>query len=220
MNLGGDRLMRKLLIVVLAVFVPVLAASAQDLNTQDQSNVASVASATPAAAAPQVSGYAFPDWQVSLGYQYNSLKINDNTGNGSTFHTNGINASLTRYFKDWLGLEAQVGIGFGNTRATTFPNSLDAKSVFIGGGPHIAYRNKSRFEPWGHALFGMEHFRFTQTGGVLGSNTAFGWMGGGGLDYHFNSRMAIRGEGDYLGTHFFGATQTNFQAVAALVVNF
>lgn len=53
-------------------------------------------------------------WQLAIGYQYNRINLT-----GSTFHTNGYNVSVARYFGRWFGLEGQVGFGFGNTGATT-----------------------------------------------------------------------------------------------------
>ena len=58
--------------------------------------------------------YELTNWQVSLSYQFNRVNLT-----GSPFDTNGLNASFVRYFGRWIGAEAQVGLGFGNTGATT-----------------------------------------------------------------------------------------------------
>ena len=57
--------------------------------------------------------------------------------------------------------------------------SIDAKTFFIGGGPHISVYNTNHFEPWVHVLVGWERFRFTQTA-TLGSNSPRRVHGGRG----------------------------------------
>jgi opacity protein-like surface antigen len=209
--------MRRLLFLFLATLIPVLTATAQE-------NVVSFA--PPAAAAtPQIGGSDYAKWQIAIAYQYNSYRLFGKQANSnltSRFHTNGYNISVARYFNDWFGAEAQIGFGFGNTGTTTFPNKLVAKSVFVGGGPRIAFRNSSRLEPWGHGVVGLHHFRFTQSGGpfFLGSNSAVGWLAGGGLDIRVSERVALRGQADYLGTHYFDTHQRNYQIIAGLVFNF
>jgi hypothetical protein len=155
-------------------------------------------------------------WQIAIGYQFNR----DNLF-GRPFDASGVNISVARYFRQWIGVEAQLGTGFvSNTGASTVPPNLVAKSIFVGAGPRIAYRNHGRYEPWAHFEVGLEHFRFTQTGGMLGSNSSFAVAGGGGLDVYLNPRVAVRGEVDELGTRFLGTTQRSFQAVAGVVFGF
>jgi hypothetical protein len=159
-------------------------------------------------------GLAPTKWQVAVGYQYNFIDLT-----GGTFSTNGMNTSVERYFGKWVGLEGQVGMGFGNTGSTSAPGNLDAKSLFLGAGPRLAYRGHGRFEPWVHALVGMEKFRFTQTAGNLGNNTSVGGMVGGGVDMPVYPRTELRVGVDALGTAFFGTKQAHFQAVVALTFN-
>jgi hypothetical protein len=159
--------------------------------------------------------YDLTEWQVAIGYQYNRINLL-----GTPFNTNGLNTSVVRFFGRWIGLEGQVGLGFGNTGAATVPPSLTAKSVFAGGGPRLALRGGSRIEPWVHVVVGVEHFRFTQTGGLLNSNTALGGVGGGGIDFRLTPHTAFRTEADFLATRFFSTNQRHFQIVSGLVLNF
>src|ERR1700682_5154637 len=159
--------------------------------------------------------YELTNWQVSLGYQFNRINLT-----GSPFDTNGLNSSFVRYFGKWIGAEAQLGLGFGNTGATTFPPNLTAKSLFAGGGPRLVLRGHGRIEPWAHAIIGIEHFRFSQTSGVLGNNTALAGVAGGGIDFRLDPRTSLRVEGDWLGTRFFSVNQRSFQVVTGLVFNF
>jgi hypothetical protein len=161
------------------------------------------------------SRYELSEWQLSVGYQFNRINLL-----GSPFNTNGLNVSAVRYFGRWFGAEAQLGAGFGNTGTTTTPPNLTAKSLFVGGGPRLAGRGHGRIEPWAHGIVGMEHFRFSQTAGLLGSNTALAGEGGGGVDFRLNPSTSFRVEGDWLGSRFFSADQRHFQAVTSLVFNF
>ena len=163
-----------------------------------------------------VSEHVDDPWQVAAGYQYNRDNLL-----GSPFNTHGINFSVARYFGRWVGVEAQLGVGFlGTTGQTTTPPNLGAKSLFIGGGPRFAYRNRSRYEPWVHVVVGMEHYRFDQTAGLLGSNNALAGNAGGGLDIFLKSHIAVRAEGDFVGSRFFSTNQRSFQIVGGLVLGF
>jgi hypothetical protein len=171
---------------------------------------------TPRSRTSAYSAKDFTEWQVAIGYQYDRINLL-----GTPFNTNGLNIGVTRFFGRWFGLDGQVGIGLGgNTRNSSSPPNLDAHSVFVGGGPRLAFRGRSRFEPWVHVVVGLQDFRFTQTAGLLGSNNAFGGEGGGGLDYALGPRLAVRVEAEFLETHFFSTYQRSFQAVTGLVYNF
>jgi hypothetical protein len=155
-------------------------------------------------------------WQIAVGYQYNRNNLL-----GSPFNTHGLNVSATRFFGRWFGVEAQMGTGFlGNTGQTSNPPNLDAKSIFIGGGPRLALRSGSRYEPWAHVVVGMEHYRFSQTAGVLGSNNALAGVAGGGLDVYLTPHWALRAEADAVGSRFFSTNQRSFQIVAGFVFSF
>lgn len=155
-------------------------------------------------------------WQLGIGYQYNRINLT-----GTPFNTQGENTTITQYFSRWFGVDGQVGIGFsGNTRATTVPPNLGVHSFFVGGGPRLAYRGPSRFQPWLHFVIGLQEFRFTQTAGVLGSNHGLGGAAGGGTDFTLTPHFSFRVEADALGTHLFSAYQRHFQIVSGLVFNF
>jgi hypothetical protein len=159
--------------------------------------------------------YDLTEWQVAIGYQYNRINLL-----GTPFNTNGLNTSVVRFFRSWVGLEGQLGLGYGNTGTATVPPSLIAKSLFAGGGPRLAFRGRSRIEPWVHVVVGIEHFRFTQTAGLLGGNTALGGVGGGGIDFRLTPHTSFRTEADWLATRFFSVNQRHFQLVSGLVLNF
>jgi hypothetical protein len=139
---------------------------------------------------------------------------------GSPFYTNGVNVSMVRFLNGWLGVEGQLGLGFGKTGATTSPANLTAKSLYAGGGARLAYRGHWRVEPWVHGNAGVQYFRFSQTAGVLGTNRALAGLVGGGLDLPLSLNTTVRGEVDFIGSRFFNARQRHFQATAGVVLNF
>jgi hypothetical protein len=155
-------------------------------------------------------------WQFAAGYQYNRDNLL-----GSPFNTHGANFSLARYFKRRFGVEAQVGTGFlGKTGQATTPPNLSAKSLFAGGGPRFSYTNNTRYEPFAHLVVGVEHFRFSQTSALLGSNTALAGLAGIGLDVHLRPHVAFRAEADEMESHFFSVYQRSFQVVAGVAIGF
>lgn len=155
-------------------------------------------------------------WQLSVGYQYNRINLL-----GVPFNTDGVNVTVTRFFTSWFGLDGQLGAGFlGNTGDTSNPPNLGVHSLFVGGGPRIAIRGRSRFEPWVHATAGLQDFRFTQTAGILGSNNGFGLTAGGGVDINLNQHLGLREEADIIETDLFSTYQRHFQVVSGLVFNF
>jgi hypothetical protein len=155
-------------------------------------------------------------WQFAVGYQYNRDNLL-----GSPFNTHGINFSLARYFGRWFGVEAQVGVGFmGNTGQTSTPPNLAVKSVFVGAGPRLVYRNRSRYVPWVHLVLGLEHYRFSQTAGLLGSNNAPAGAAGGGVDIYLKPHIALRAEADAVGSRLFLDKSKIFSGSGRLSVRF
>lgn len=207
--------MGKFIIFLGAFLCLSLTAAAQDsMVAFDAASPAAEPAAIPVHFAPSVRD----PWQLEAGFQYQHFGVF-----ALGFHNLGFNSSLTRFLNDWFGLEAAAVAGFGHTGTTAnIPVNLVAKSLFVGGGPHIAVSNKSRLEPWGHALVGLEHFRFTQTSNALGlgSNSALGFQVGGGVDYKFGGRASWRVQADYVGTHFSSAVQTNYSFGTGIVFNF
>lgn len=171
-------------------------------------------------------GYIFsPDRgrvQFAVGYQYQHYQYL-----GRTFHNNGYNADVDIYLFDWLTgavgrlTVAAEGTGvFGFGGQTTGKPTLTAKSLFFGGGPHVAIQSDSRFEPWAHLLPGLQHYRFTQLNSNFGSNNAFGFMAGGGLDVKIARRIYWRIQADYIFTHFAQHPQNNYSFGSGFVFNY
>jgi hypothetical protein len=199
--------MRKLLILCGALLCLSLNAAAQESAAAFDAGSPAGEPAAPASLMP-------PDrepWQLGIGFQYQHFSVLN-----QSFHTLGYNVGLTRYINNWFGIEAAGVFGFGNTGTT--PN-LTAKTFFIGGGPHLAFTNGSRFEPWVHVISGWQHFRFTQTS-TIGSNSGVGFMGGGGVDYKLGGRAYWRIQGDFIGTHLGPSIEKNYSFGTGLILNF
>jgi hypothetical protein len=214
--------MRKILVFWGAFLCLSLPAAAQEIATAfDTGNPASepAAEAAPAPDPIPVPANFTPSdrdqWQLGVGFQYQHFNVFN-----LSFHDLAYNASITRYLNDWFGLEGTAIMGWGHTNTTPqVPRALDAKSFFIGGGPHIALNNKTKIEPWGHVVVGLAHFRFTQTNN-LGSNSSFGFLAGGGVDVKLGGRAYWRIQGDYVETHFQSMSENNYSFGSGLVFNF
>lgn len=195
--------MQKLLALCAAVLCFSVAAAAQDHSGV----LASPAPAKPATSSPAYNSYESYPWQVSVGYEYvrtNAL--------GSSLNLNGFHTSLTRFSRNWLGLEAAVGAAWGHA-----PDSQTVKFLWYGGGPRLAFYRQAKITPWVHALFGGAHL-FPQT--ALGSTMAYSYLAGGGVDVKLGPRVSWRVQGDFVGTRFFSQWQSNEQISGGLVFNF
>ena len=159
----------------------------------------------------QHAGLAASQWQIAEAYQYNRISFR---GAMAPFGTSGFNSAVTRFLGRYWGVEGDLGAGFGSPA-----QGASASSIFVGAGPHLSVRSRSHFEPWGHALVGAQHFNFGGTNFPMNS-TSVAWIGGGGLDYRFDSGIALRVQADYFGSHFGGAFQRNLQVVTGIVWNF
>jgi hypothetical protein len=200
--------MRKLSVLCAALFCFSLPASAQDSPAAfDASNAAS----EPAAPASLIPADREP-WQLGVGFQYLQFNVL-----GQSFHNFGYQADVTRYLNNWFGLEGTAIAGFGSLSTNS---SIDAKSLFLGGGPHISIHNSNHFEPWVHLIVGWERFRFTQSA-TLGNNSHAAFMAGAGVDYKIGSgRLYWRVQGDFLGSNFGPTFSKDYSFGTGLVLNF
>jgi len=159
----------------------------------------------------QHAGLAAGQWQIAESYQYNRISFR---GALAPFSTSGFNSAVTRFVGRYWGVEGDLGAGFGSPAM-----GASASSIFVGAGPRLSFRGRSHFEPFGHALAGVQHFNFGGMNFPMNS-TSVAWIGGGGLDYRFDSGIALRVQVDYLGSHFGNAFQRNVQIVTGIVWNF
>jgi hypothetical protein len=200
--------MRKLWVLCAALFCLSLTASAQDSTAAFD---ASSSASEPAAPSTFIPADREP-WQLGVGFQYTHFDVL-----GQQFHNFGYQADVTRYLNNWFGVEGTTTAGFGHNGTSP---SQDAKSFFIGGGPHVSLHDSTHFEPWMHVIAGWERFRFTQTG-TLGNNSHAAFMAGGGVDYKISGgRIYWRLQGDFLGTNIGPSFSSNYSFGTGFIVNF
>jgi len=124
----------------------------------------------------------------------------------------GVNTSMGYFTNDWFAIEGNISASFA---PTIFVNE-HVKLLIYGAGPKIAWRQR-KWEPWLHGLVGGIHEQ-PQTAG--NSKNAFAVQLGGGADYRFQPRLALRLEADYVRSSLFGTHQDNFQLIAGFVFHF
>jgi opacity protein-like surface antigen len=146
-------------------------------------------------------------WQVYGGYTYTRFFELP----GITQNMNGFNFNVVYYWKDWLGVDGE----FAATHATQ--ENVSSWLLFGGGGPRFRWSAKKGIEVWAHALAGYSHFT-PQT--PAGSQHAFAYELGGGVDLPFKDRWALRVGADALCTTYFSTHQFSPKASAGLVFRF
>jgi len=82
-------------------------------------------------------------------------------------------------------------------------------------GPRVS-ASIGKFRPFGEVLIGIGHIHASG----LDSDTSFATAVGGGIDYHVIKPIAVRFEGDYVSTRFFGTTQNNVRLSTGIVFRF
>lgn len=150
-------------------------------------------------AAPAMAQGTAPKAEFFAGYQYEHL-------NPGGRNCNGFDANLAYNFKDWLGGVADFGYCHES-------GANDFNYLF---GPRVTYRNYGKFNPFGQLLIGGHHI-----GANGGSANSFALTLGGGVDYKYNDRFAIRLiQVEWLRTHYAGFGQNNARIEAGLVYTF
>ncbi len=159
-----------------------------------------------------------PKFDIFAGYSY--LRLNPRTAGVSSFNLNGGSASIAYNAKSWLSGVADFG-GYNNGNIlNTGINGTLSTYLF---GPRVSYRHFGRITPFGEVLFGVAH---ASSAGTSGSDNAFAMTLGGGLDYKWSDRFAIRPvKLDYLMTRFSetgtsNQTQNNLRVSTGIVFRF
>jgi hypothetical protein len=101
----------------------------------------------------------------------------------------------------------------GVTSKTKRQNYLFGGRYYIG----KALAGHSKFEPFGHLMYGVTHQSVKTTQGIpvtseiSTSATTWTWDFGGGVDYLLSTHWALRGRVDWLRTHFDSLDQNHFK---------
>jgi opacity protein-like surface antigen len=168
---------------------------------------------------------------VFFGYSYENAGASsfDLTNLGRRPNLNGWEASLEGRVFPWIGLVADFGRHYAsqnyqftqNGITTTVSGGEEFTVLF---GPRVSVP-VGKFRPFAEALFGAAHTNASQ-GSSLPDNfvqprdTSFATALGGGLDYKIIRPIAIRIEGDYLQTRFFGTSQNDVRISMGIVFRF
>lgn len=153
--------------------------------------------------------------EVSGGWEHIS-------GNGGT---DGFNVGGYWWFTDRITLGAQYDDTWDTSQLGTFAltsigtivvrnhlqNFLAGPRIFF---PYKAMK-KYKLDPFGEAQFGFSHLNSSiqqpPAPSVSASGTAFSWMLGGGVDYHFTDHWSARTNLDLLRTHLAASAQSHIR---------
>jgi hypothetical protein len=124
----------------------------------------------------------------------------------------GFTVSGAYYPRKWIAANLEFTGGFGKQAGES------SQLFFFGAGPQFRWPASDNMELWVHGLLGYAHFA-PQT--PYGSESAFGYEAGGGIDLHArNRRVAYRLAADATGTRFFGTYQCSPKLSAGIVFRF
>lgn len=167
---------------------------------------------------------------VFFGYSFeNAGSSSFDLSNLGRPNLNGWEASLEGKVFPWIGIVADFGAHYAsqeyrftqNGITSTISNGEEFTILF---GPRVSVP-MGRFRPFAEALFGVAHTKASQ-GSSLPDNfvqpidTAFATAIGGGVDYKIIRPIALRVQGDYVQTRFFGATQNSVRLSTGIVFRF
>lgn len=147
----------------------------------------------------------YPQYEIHVGYSYNKRKYEtvQTIGNVYSKGLQGYNASVKWNFQRFLGAEFEQSSGWAGTESASVPGTtFTAKRIlntFAGGIQVKDNAAKTRFKPFGHALFGttLESVKVVMTASNISlKNTVnqsdFLMIFGGGLDVKLNDKFSLR----------------------------
>lgn len=167
--------------------------------------------------------------------------LHANPAHTMSFASDGWDLALVANAKSWLGIEANLSDHYGTSAqdiAGFVPNPSTAPIPYSTGfafliGPHFSYHSSSKFAPFLHLLFGGVRGSGTNdlsnlvcnpavvACSVSRSQTAFGALIGGGLDWRARRSVSIRIiQADYQRAQFTGNPQNNLMISAGVVLTF
>ena len=160
---------------------------------------------------------------------YSFLRINGNPL-PTNFNLHGWQTSATFNATSWLGFTADFGGNYGNPEVLNIlgvgvKTKINTHTFLFG--PTLSYRNKSRWTPFTHALFGLARGNLSDVS-ALGttvsfsqSDHGFAMAAGGGVDVHLNKIMTTRlAQVDWVQTRLFTYTQNHLRVSTGLVFTF
>jgi opacity protein-like surface antigen len=168
---------------------------------------------------------------VFFGYSYENTSSSAlGFGNSSRANLNGWEATVEGKVFPWVGFVADVSGHYGsqsyefNLGGANTSVSVDAHELTAMFGPRVSVR-VGKLRPFAQALFGVGHITTRQNAAVADnfaqpSDASFAWALGGGLDYKIIRPIALRFQGDYVETRYFGTTQNDVRLSTGVALHF
>jgi opacity protein-like surface antigen len=161
---------------------------------------------------------------IFVGYSFYSASPSTlDLSSGSRANLNGWNASLEGKVLPWVGIVADLSGHYGTESFVElspegpFATTVSGHETDVMFGPRLSV-SVAKFRPFAEAMFGVGHISTGQ--GISTSDTSIATALGGGLDYKVIRIVALRVEGDYVQTRFFGTTQNNFRLSTGIALRF
>jgi opacity protein-like surface antigen len=159
---------------------------------------------------------------VFFGYSFENASSSALNLNGlSRPNLQGWEATLEGKLFPLLGIVADFSGHYGSENATALtPNgpvlsSVTGHETEVMFGPRLGI-SVAKFRPFAEFEVGVGHMNTNS----LGTDTSLAYAFGGGLDYKIIRPIAVRVQGDYVSTRFFGTTQQNLRISTGVVVRF
>lgn len=157
-----------------------------------------------------------PKAEIFGGYQF--FHADTGVSGLSGFNLNGWNASASGFFSRNLGVTADFSGSYGTPNFVGVGIKTNFYSYLFG--PTVRFPNKSRLTPFVHGLFGAGRISGSALG-VSGSDSAFAWAAGGGIDASLSRNFAIRvAQADFLQSRVMNGSQNNFRFSTGIVLKF
>jgi len=178
-----------------------------------------------------------PQWEIFGGYSYLRAGLGPTSPLSpspsfsqligfSHINTNGWHASVTENVNKWFGATIEVSGHYKRPLSIDltpfgFPGqtlNINTSAYIAGGGPQFSYHRIEKVSPFAHVLFGAFHARANlPTTDVKISDTTWAITLGGGIDVRLSRHLAIRGQADYIRSHFSDLAQKHVRASGGLV---
>lgn len=172
---------------------------------------------------------------VFFGYSYYNATSLTITGITSRQSLNGWNGSFEGKVFHGLGLVADFSEHYGSQSVPSpagtcaigvvcSPFTFDTHIQNFLFGPRVSAK-LGKFRPFGEVLFGVGHVSVNESSPfpdnfVVPKDTTLATAVGGGLDCKIIRPIAVRFQGDYIQTRFFGTTQNNVRLSTGVVFRF
>jgi opacity protein-like surface antigen len=186
--------MRKFLLIVCLLALPVMPSMAQDKP---------------------------PRYEVFGGY--GNIRPEGGQANLNGWHAS-VAANMNNWFGVAMELSGQYGtqtLSVTNSLGQITQVKAHADFHSLGFGPRFTYRKNERLSPFAHVLFGLARGNWKRPAIVAGEETSFGLAVGGGMDTKLTNHLAFRLiQAEYVRTHFSVKAEKSLRIATGLLFSF